>query len=241
MTGTEPQIGILCLDEPPYEMPERGGLYDQSLFPWKILRQTVPGATIAAILSADPKLLEPYIDTAKTLEECGAGILISNCGYTIAYDSMIRRTVSVPVATSSLLLLPLLAGLLRAGEKIGVLTFDAEKLTLEHLRAAWPTIVVEAIQLSGLEHTRSWEQVVSVGYYDWPQLEADSLNALDRLLKEAPNVKFIVVECCALCSYTSIYKERSRVPVFDIVSLTNFLIGAPSNEKRPEARLDGQT
>ncbi len=220
----EPTIGILCLDEPPYEMPERGGIYDPAHFPWKIAQKTVPGASVAAILSADPNIAIPFVDTAKALEAQGAGIVISNCGYTIAYDRLIRRNLSVPVATSSLLLLPLLAGFLNAGEKIGILTFDAENLSLEHLAAAWPAMDMNAIKLSGLEHSQSWQQIVTTGCYDWAQLEADSLAALDRLVQSGPGLRFVIVECCALCSFVPEYKARSRAAVFDIVSLANFLI-----------------
>lgn len=221
---TQPAIGILCLDEPPYKMPEQGGLYDAAHFPWKIIRETVPGASVDAILSAAPNLATPFIDAAKKLEQQGAGIVISNCGYTIAYDSLIGSRLSVPVATSSLLLLPLLANLLKDFEKIGVLTFDAEKLSPDHLSAAWPAINTNAVKLSGLEHTDSWQQIVAHGRYEWSQLETDSTTVLDRLIESTPGLKFIIVECCALCSFLPVYRVHSPVAVFDIVSLANLLI-----------------
>jgi len=220
-----PTIGILCLDEPPYEPPGAGGIYDPALYPWALLRETVPGATVDAILSADPMLVEPYVETAKSLVTQGAGIVISNCGFTIAYDALIRRNLPVPVATSSLLLLPFLSGLLKPGEKIGILTFDAGKLTKEHLAAAWPGLNVDALVLGGLENTRCWSDVIDHGRYDWHRIEEESLQTLDRLLTRNPDLAFVVVECCALCSYVPAYRARAGCPVFDIISLANFLIG----------------
>ena len=221
-----PAIGILCLDEPPYEPPGAGGIYDPALYPWALLRETVPGATVEAILSADPALVDPYVETAKSLRTQGAGIIISNCGFTIAYDAVIRRSLPVPVATSSLLLLPFLSGLLKPGEKIGILTFDAEKLTQEHLAAAWPGMDADTLALGGLENTRCWSDVIEHGRYDWREIEEESLRTLDRLLKRNPDVAFVIVECCALCAYVPAYRARAGRPVFDIVSLANFLLGA---------------
>ncbi len=217
-------LGILCLDERPYEMPERGSMYDPACYPWPILRRTVPGASVAAVTSAEPALAQTYVEAANALEAEGAGLMISNCGFSIAYDAEIRRNVSVPVATSSLLFLSFLGGMLRKDEKIGILTFDANKLSTHHLSLAWPAMPVGSIRLGGLEGTASWRKVVEEGLYDWDQLEADSLAVLERLLAEGNRTAFVLIECCSLCSFMPKYRAMSGRPVFDIVSLANLMI-----------------
>ena len=206
-------------------MPESGSLYDPLQYPWPVRRATVPGATVDAITAADPRLTDPFVDTARSLEAQGASLIISNCGFAITYDATIRARISVPVATSSLSLLPFLVGLLDDGQRVGILTFDAEKLTLRHLQLAWPAMSSDKVRLSGLEGTASWRDVVDHGVYDWDQLEKDSLSALDRLMKGHGDIAVVLVECCALCSFVDLYKEHAGVPVYDIVSLANTMIG----------------
>ena len=224
----------MCLDEEVYEMPESGSLYDPLQYPWPIRRATVPGATVGAITSADPRLTDPFVDTARSLESEGASLIISNCGFAIAYDATIRARVSVPVATSSLLLLPFLGGLLDDGQRVGILTFDAEKLTLRHLQLGWPAMRRDSVGLSGLEGTASWRQVVDHGVYDWDQLEKDSLTALDHLTVGHGDIAAVLVECCALCSFVDLYKEHAGIPVYDIVSLANTMIGGLRSLRRPQ-------
>ena len=71
-----PAIGIMCLDEPSYEMPSHGHLYDPTHYRWPIVRQTVPGASVEAITAADPGLAESFVETARSLEARGAALII---------------------------------------------------------------------------------------------------------------------------------------------------------------------
>jgi hypothetical protein len=66
--------------------------------------------------------------------------------------------VSVPVFTSSLLQIPLVARMLRADQKVGVMTIDARHLTAAHLRA----VGVEDMPLiiAGLETEKELTRVL---------------------------------------------------------------------------------
>ncbi|MER8860004.1 hypothetical protein NKI09_20490 [Mesorhizobium sp. M0757] len=218
-----PTLGILCLDEPASEVLALRDFDHPDNYERAILSQNVPGATVDATLSADPRLAQPFVETAKSLEAKGAKLIVSNCGYVIAYDSAVRHSVSVPVATSSLLLLPFIVQLLRESEKVGILTFDSSKLTRRHLTLAWPSMADSCISLSGLEGTPSWEEITGFGVYDPEKLFRDSSLALQRLCDD-PRVAIILVECCALCSFVPRYRVQAKRPIFDAVSMTRLLI-----------------
>jgi hypothetical protein len=212
------KIGILCLEVPPDCFA--GSLTDPKVFDVPVLFETVRGAWVENMLNVDPGLTQPSIEAARRLEERGATLLLSNCGYFIAYKAAVETQVSIPVAISSLLWLPHLNAMRMPDRKIGVITFDSIKLTPQHLRAAWPSINFDAIAVAGLENTKTWEDASRKNsVYDFDQIWRDLSGTADRLLERAPNVQAILVECCTLCPFVGLLKEHTGLPVFDIVSL----------------------
>lgn len=212
------RIGVLCLEVPPDRFP--GSLADPTIFPVPVLYETVAGAWVDAILASDPALLEPTIRAAKKLEQLGATFLISNCGFFIEYQSAVRRHVPVPTAISSLLWLPHLDQMRSPGRKIGILTYDATKLTTAHLKAAWPGFNLDAIVVMGLEGTKTWTNAGRKdSVYDFDQIWADLRALVDRLMDEHPEVQMILVECVTMCAFVPLIKRHLGLPTYDIVAL----------------------
>ena len=216
---TAHKIGVLCLEVPPDRFP--GSLSDPTIFPVPVLHETVAGAWVDAILASDPALLAPTIRAAKRLEQAGATFLISNCGFFIHYrDRPCSKQVSVPAAISSLLWLPHLNQMRSAGRKIGIVTYDATKLTMAHLRAAWPDLDPNAIAVVGLEGTKTWRDAgLKDSVYDFDQIWDDLRALLDRLVAEHPEVQLILVECVTLCAFVPLIKRHLGLPTYDIVAL----------------------
>lgn len=212
------RIGVLCLEVPPDRFP--GSLADPTIFPVPVLYETVAGAWVDAILASDPALLDPTIRAAKQLEQRGATFLISNCGFFIEYRSAVQKEVAVPAAISSLLWLPHLAEMRAPSRKIGILTYDATKLTTAHLKAAWSGFDPDAIAIVGLEGSKTW---IDAGrkdsIYDFDQIWADLRALLDRLAYEHPDVQMILVECVTMCAFVPLIKRHLGLPTYDIVAL----------------------
>ena len=215
---TAHKIGVLCLEVPPDRFP--GSLSDPTIFPVPALYETVDGAWVDAILASDPALVEPAIRAARRLEQRGATFLISNCGFFIQYRSALQQRLSVPVAISSLLWLPHLSQMRSAGRKIGIVTYDATKLTMAHLRAAWPGLDPDAIAIAGLEGTRTWKDAgLKDSVYDFDQIWEDLRTLLGRLVDEHPSVQLVLVECVTLCAFVPLIKRHLGLPTYDIVAL----------------------
>ena len=64
------------------------------------------------------------------------GAITTNCGFLVKLQGQLAAAVSVPVFTSSLLLVPLVHRMLPPGRRVGAPTVDASALTAEHLIGA---------------------------------------------------------------------------------------------------------
>jgi len=218
------KIGVLLLEVPPDRFP--GSLVDPTIFPVPMISEAVAGAWVDEMLAVDPGLTKPAIEAAQRLERQGATLLISNCGYFIAYRSAIERQVSVPAAISSLLWLPHLNTLRSPGRKIGIVTYDATKLTRAHLEAAWPGLDSDALAIVGLEGTQTWKNAGKKdSTYDFDEIWSDLRSALDRLVAAQPTVQFILVECCTLCAFVPLIRRHLGLPAYDIVALARWWLG----------------
>lgn len=212
------KIGVLCLEVPPDRFP--GSLSDPTIFPVPVLYETVEGAWVDDILASDSALAQPAIDAAKKLERQGATFLISNCGFFISYRSEVERHVSVPAAISSLLWLPHLNLMRSKAGKIGIVTYDATKLSTAHLLAAWPSLDLDVVAVAGLEGTKTWSDAgLKDSVYDFDQIWTDLRAVLDRLVNEHPDVELILVECVTLCAFVPLIRRHLGLPTYDIVAL----------------------
>jgi hypothetical protein len=215
------KIGIMLLETTPDLLA--GSLAHPETFECKVKFDTMEGIWVEQILSASPTHTPSFVDAAKRLEKDGADVLVTNCGYSIAYQAAVQQNVRIPAALSSLMLLPLLNALRAPGRKIGLLTYDADRLTDAHLRAAWPQFDSQAVAIGGFQGTQSWSDMArDDAVYDVDQIKSDITGVVEGLM-DKNDLQFLLVECAALCAFIPYLKSVTKLPVFDIVSLANFL------------------
>lgn len=219
-------LGVLTLADPhePPPPPPPHFFDDAEWFPYPTVYRVVPGATAREVVAGNPALAQAYAATARELEAEGIVAITANCGYAIAYQHAVRNAVSIPVACSSLMLLPLIRAMLPDGGRIGLLCFDAPRLTRDHLARAG---VAENLPLAigGIENTASWRNWLGpTTRSDWAALETDVMSAAERLLSANPDVTHWLLECAGFPRLRRILKAQSGRPVFDWVSLCNHLM-----------------
>jgi hypothetical protein len=112
--NSEVTIGVLNLDAVPGRVKQEedtpGNLRNDKTFNFRLKRETVRGATpdrFAADILGKKELTPHFIEAAKKLEARGVDAIVGDCGFIAMYQKDIAREVSVPVATSSLILVPL--------------------------------------------------------------------------------------------------------------------------------------
>ncbi|MQX90999.1 hypothetical protein [Sinorhizobium meliloti] len=116
-THSQGNIGVMLLETTPDLF--KGLLAHPQTFGCDVALDTLEGIWAEQILSASPEHTGSFIAAARRLEDAGADLLLTNCGYSIAYQADVQKKVSVPAAQSSLLLLPLLNYSFRHAERSG--------------------------------------------------------------------------------------------------------------------------
>src|SRR3989442_4216842 len=128
-------VGILMLDTQFPRIP--GDMGNASTFPFPVRYQRVEGADPDLVVRRGAAgLLPAFIEGAQRLQHEGVGAITTNCGFLVKFQRELAKSVSVPVFTSSLLLVPLVHRLLPPGQRVGIMTVNAASLTPEHLEGA---------------------------------------------------------------------------------------------------------
>ena len=128
-------MGILLLET---NFPRiTGDIGNANTFPFPVLYKTVKGASPGKVLGPkDEGLLQAFIQAGKELEEQGVKAITTSCGFMVLYQKEIGENLSIPFFSSSLLQVPLVHKIIGNMKKIGIITFDSQALTKEHLLAA---------------------------------------------------------------------------------------------------------
>src|SRR5436853_2098069 len=127
-------LGILMLEARFPRIP--GDMGNAGTWPFPVLYKVVSGASPQRVVRERAAgLLPDFIAAAKELAALGADGITTNCGFLSLYQKELAAAVAVPVATSSLMQLPMIQATLPADRGVGIITVSAANLTREHLMA----------------------------------------------------------------------------------------------------------
>ena len=105
-------IGVLCLDTSFTKIP--GHVRNTSTFGFPVVYQVVRGATPERVVTqGDPRLLDPFIAAAKELQTQGVAAITGACGFLVLFQRELADAVDIPLYSSSLIQLPMVARMLR--------------------------------------------------------------------------------------------------------------------------------
>jgi hypothetical protein len=222
-------IGVLMLDT----KFERfvGDIGNPKSFTMPVLHERISGATVDLIVQAkEPTMVEPFIAGAKRLIEKGADAITTGCGFLILHQSALAAALPVPVATSSLMLIPLVQRMIAPGKRVGVLTFSARDLTPAHFKAAGAPADIPFVgvpedgvfrrALRGLPTNDSIEA-----------REQDVTYAARELVSKHKDLGAILLECTNFPPHRAAVARVTGLPVFDIFTLVGILNAATSKEE----------
>jgi len=219
-------VGILMLDTRFPRIP--GDMGNAATFPFPVRYHRVSGAAPDLVVRRGAEgLLPAFIEGARELEREGVGAITTNCGFLVKYQRELAEAVSVPVFTSSLLLVPLVHRLLPAGRRVGIMTVSAATLGAEHLRGAGIGSDIP-IAVAGLETEKEFTRVLLGDELelDVEAAREEHVRVARRLVGEHPDLGAIVLECTNMPPYTADIQRETGLPVFDIVSLVTLVHAA---------------
>jgi hypothetical protein len=216
-------IGVLCLDsqfpKPPGHIKNPSGLS----FP--VLYETVPGATVAALVNDPaPDFIDPFLDAARRLEAEGVRAITGSCGFLALYQKELAAAVKVPVFASSLIQVPMVHHMLAPDKRVGVLTASAPNLTPRHFAAVGAGGIPVAVE--GMESYPEFREVILEGRrsaMDITAIETEVLAAARSLVEKNPDVGAVVLECTDMPPYAQNIQELLRLPVFDLTTLATMV------------------
>jgi hypothetical protein len=216
-------IGVLCLETSFTKIP--GHIRNPTTFGFPVICKVVRGATPDRVVrQADPRLLEPFIQAARELEAEGAAAITSGCGFLVLFQRELAAAVGVPLYASSLIQLPLVHRMLRPDQQVGVLTASETSLTPRHLAAAGAESV--PVRVAGMDAQPEFREVIMEARrdaLDAGRLRDEVLGVAEHLIRDSPGIGALVIECTDLVPFAHAIQQRTGVPVFDIVTLTEMV------------------
>lgn len=212
-TSAVPFLGILMLDtqfpRPPGDI---GNLQTWAALGIPVQMRKVQGASPAKIVrEADTRFVQPFVDAAQALQDEGAALITTSCGFLAAYQDLLATSVRVPVVSSSLLQCAHLP-------RPGVVTISAASLTPRILAAAG---VPDGTPVQGVavESEFAMRILGNDPHMDIVQAERDVVAAAQALCQAHPQLQSIVLECTNMPVYRDAVARATGLPVHDVVSL----------------------
>lgn len=197
-----------------------GYVANPATFDFPVICETVEGAWVERVFRGDPALEPALIAAAQRLVNRGAAAISASCGFFVRYQAAVAASVNVPVATSSLLLLPVLLRQLPASAKIAVLTADSTCLTEELLRVEKPEERARIV-IGGVEGGAMWQNELKrpPPPTELSDIEADVVSCVRRIQSAHPNIAAILFECTAFPCVTPVIRRMTNLPIYDVTTL----------------------
>lgn len=210
------RLGILMLDVHTPRMP--GDVGNASTWPFPVLYGVVPGANPRRVVNERGKgLLDAIYGTAERLVKEGADGIASTGGFFSIYQAELSRRCKVPVATSSLMQIPLIQATLPPGKRVGVITVQSDQLSADHLLAAGAPADTPVVGTEGgREFSRVFHNAQTV--LNAELAEQDILDAGKDLVKRHPEVGAVVFECHNMAPFAAALRRTIGVPVYSVYS-----------------------
>jgi Asp/Glu/hydantoin racemase len=213
-------VGILMLETQFPRIP--GDIGNALTWPFPVHFRVVRGATPDNIVRGAPlDRVQDFIAAAQDLVDMGCDGITTNCGFLSLLQGDMAKALGVPVATSSLMQVPLVERLLPPGKRVGILTVSAGTLSPDHLRAAGVALDTPVV---GTEGGRAFTRDIlgDKPEIDFEACRLDLLDAARELVQRNPDVGGIVLECTNMVPYAADIRAATGLPVWSIYSFVSW-------------------
>lgn len=223
-------IGIILLDT---KFPRiNGDIGNSTTFQFNVMYTFVKNASPQRVVGGDKTLLDPFIEAARYLEQQGVKAITTSCGFLALFQQEMARSVNIPVFTSSLLQVPLVSNLIGREKKVGILTANSDTLTEELLNAVgWSSRDFNVV-IHGMQKFPNFSKpmLLNKNFLDEERIRMDMVTVSKIMIEEHPEIGAFVFECTNMPPYAKAVQQATGRPVFDVVTLTNFVYHAVENK-----------
>lgn len=183
-----------------------------------------PSSKVVLDLKADD--ITPFVEAAKRLAANGVRAITTSCGFLVMFQNILAQEIEIPVFTSTLLLIPLIKTIIGKYRKLLVLTANSDTLTEAHLSGAGITKHDDSLEILGTQHLQTFTNFTVQNWQavNIDECRADLFEVLDNSLSlQNHEAGAVLLECTNMSPYSDAIRRRYKLPVFDFVSLTNFV------------------
>lgn len=230
-------VGIMLLDA---DFPRPvGDIAHAGTFDFPVHYEVTDGAPVPHVVERSAVgLLEDFVRSGSRLVRRGATVLATSCGFLAIFQRELADRLRVPVATSSLLQIPLVLRLLPADQRVAVVTINGSTMTPAHLDGAGISPEDrDRLVWVGLESSEHFYEVVvhDEGPLDVDRAERELVEACRSVVTEHPDVGAFVLECTNMPPYADAIRRATGLPVWDAISLVEWLRAGASGLARRES------
>lgn len=209
-------LGILMLET---RFPRiHGDIGNAFTWPFPVQYRIVRDATPAKVVLGDcTPLAEAFIAAGRELVASGCDGIATNCGFLVPLQDRLAEALGVPVASSSLMQVPMVARMLPPGRKVGIVTISSASLTPSHLAAAE---IPDGTPVVGTRPDGEFSSKILGDdvRIDFDLAAGEIVDAARRLVAGHPSVGAIVLECTNMVPYARDVRRATGLPVFSIYS-----------------------
>lgn len=218
-------IGVMLLDN---SLPRpRGDVGNAQTFDYPVAYDVIEDADTTRVIEENAVgLVENSISSARRLLKLGVRAIATCCGFLAIHQRALAEELNVPIATSSLMQIPLVIRTLRSDQKVAVVAVNASTLTTDHFHSAGLSHEdLQRITLVGLEDTAHFYPMI-IG--DLTELDTDTacaeiVDATAEAVAADPSIGAFVFECTNLPPYADAVRRATSRPVWDATALIAWL------------------
>lgn len=226
-----PKIAILCWEkgQVPIGLQQLECLVGNSTNPasykYSVRLHRVLGANVHTILEQPSQtVLCTMITDAKAMASKGIRAITTSCGFNAIFQRELAEASGVPVITSSLLQVPFARQICGPVGDICIITANAGALSQKHLESVG-IASMDGLQIIGLEQCAEWNRmfVEPDAEINLDLIEREVLGTVLRVINEHPGIRAFVLECTDLPPYSTAIRQLTGLPVFDFITMVNYL------------------
>ena len=216
-------VGIIYIEDVYYPFVP-GNVVNASTYDFPVRLRGVPGLDIDRLFAADDTIADDIIKLAEHMIQYeGIRALCSACGFFGNFHSQVAEALDIPVALSTIVMVPWIRSMLKPSQKIGILTADEASLKPKLFKSCGVEDTSDLI-IKDLRHEKEFSAILEYrGQFDNAAVTREVAGKARELVEENEDIGAILLECSDMPPYAYAVQAVTQLPVFDFITLINFM------------------